>query len=380
MSLIPAAKLNSTKFGSTLLISTLALISVGCNKNANKPNTATTASSTTTTVVSSTSTTVSTTSATAMTDAPLSATSATAATSAPASTVVLGNPKDTVKAHIDALRAGNVKNAMTYLETHDAKAMSQYLVQTIPQYKTLKSVKYAEPQFNQDKSQAQVIITFSGKTLPQPLEVPYALVSTPTGWKILADAPAKTTPPVGKDGKVQTELMTASEAAALKAANGKNGVTKDKNGKVVANLSPNGQPMGQLRARTEPIIMTTTKKGTPEDTVKQAMNTLVTGSTKDAAKFYKSKNPKLNDIVANQQVLLQQNLQSIQIVDTKYSKNKTHADVNVVLIPFAPAPEPVKATKHSKKKAKAHSAPQPKPEAGVIQLEKKAGVWKILAD
>lgn len=397
----PTSSLTS-RFVVTVLVSSLALVVTGCNKKptGSTTNAASSTSSTTTTTSSTTVTTAdssvaglavdSATSATALTTASsaAAATSATAATSAPAATQIQGNPKDTVKNHIEALRTGNVKNAVSYVQTNDPKAISQFLTQNIPQYKNLKSVKYDEPQYNQDKTQAQVIATFSGKTMPQPLKVPYLLVGTPTGWKILADAPPKNTPATGKDGKVQTNLMTANEAAALKASNGKNGVPQiDKNGKVVANLQPSGKSAVPQKPRTAPIVADTTKKGTPEDTVKQAMNTLVTGTTKEATKFYISKNPKLTDVVAQQQVLFQQNLQAVKLGEVKYNKNKTQADVNVLLVPFAPEPVPVKNAKANKSSKagkkptdKAQPQPAPQPQAGVIKLEKKGGVWKILAD
>ncbi|WP_201529826.1 MULTISPECIES: hypothetical protein [Psychrobacter] len=82
-------------------------------------------------------------------------------------------------------------------------------------------------------------------------------------------------------------------------------------------------------ATQQPSLVTNpTKAGTPEDTVKQALDTLYHGDVKEAATYYKVDIPNFTDELAKTQHAFQQTVEGVTITDTQYNSDKTKATIN----------------------------------------------------
>lgn len=104
------------------------------------------------------------------------------------------------------------------------------------------------------------------------------------------------------------------------------------------------------------LVTNTTQAGTPEDTVKQALDSLYYGEVKEAAKYYKVDMANFEEELAKTQYAFQQTVDGVTITDTKYSDDKTRATIIGELM------------------LKGQSAPAPL----TYQLQKIEGQWKIL--
>ena len=112
-----------------------------------------------------------------------------------------------------------------------------------------------------------------------------------------------------------------------------------------------------LTTNEQPSLVTNrTETGTPEDTVKQALNTLYYGDVKKAATYYKVDITNFEEELANTQYAFQQTVESVTIFDTKYNADKTRATISGELM------------------LKGQSEPAP---LG-YELQKINGEWKIL--
>ena len=104
------------------------------------------------------------------------------------------------------------------------------------------------------------------------------------------------------------------------------------------------------------LVTNPTQAGTPEDTVKQALDSLYYGEVKEAAKYYKVDMANFEEELAKTQYAFQQTVDGVTITDTKYSDDKTRATIIGELM------------------LKGQSAPAPL----TYELQKIEGQWKIL--
>ena len=75
------------------------------------------------------------------------------------------------------------------------------------------------------------------------------------------------------------------------------------------------------------LVTNPTQAGTPEDTVKQALNSLYYGDVKDAASYYQVDMANFEEELANTQSAFQQTVDGVTITDTKYNDDKTRATI-----------------------------------------------------
>lgn len=107
----------------------------------------------------------------------------------------------------------------------------------------------------------------------------------------------------------------------------------------------------------EPSILTNrTEAGTPENTVKLALDTLYYGDVKKAATYYKVDMENFAEELKNTQFAFKQTVEAVTIIDTKYNSDKTKATVTGEL----------------------RLKGQNEPAALAYDLQKINGEWKIL--
>ena len=107
----------------------------------------------------------------------------------------------------------------------------------------------------------------------------------------------------------------------------------------------------------EPSILTNrTQAGTPENTVKLALDTLYYGDVKKAASYYKVDMENFAEELKNTQFAFKQTVEAVTIIDTKYNDDKSKATVTGEL------------------RLKGQSEPAPL----AYELQKINGEWKIL--
>jgi len=110
-------------------------------------------------------------------------------------------------------------------------------------------------------------------------------------------------------------------------------------------------------APDQPSLVTNpTEPNTPEDTVKQALDTLYYGDVEDAAGYYQVDMANFEQELANTQSAFQQTVESVTITDTQYDADNTKATI----------------TGELQLKGQAEPAPL------TYQLRKVNGQWKIL--
>lgn len=108
--------------------------------------------------------------------------------------------------------------------------------------------------------------------------------------------------------------------------------------------------------RNQSLVTNPTAPGTPEDTVKQALDTLYYGDAKQAAQYYQVDMANFADELANTQYAFQQTVERVSFTQTQYNEDKTHAQIDGEI------------------KLKG----QDKPEPLTYRLQKINGQWKIL--
>ncbi|WP_201502456.1 hypothetical protein [Psychrobacter cibarius] len=104
------------------------------------------------------------------------------------------------------------------------------------------------------------------------------------------------------------------------------------------------------------LVTNTTQAGTPEDTVKRALDGLYYGEVKEAVKYYKVDMANFEEELAKTQYAFQQTVDGVTITDTQYNDDKTRATIIGELM------------------LKGQSAPAPL----TYELQKIEGQWKIL--
>lgn len=104
------------------------------------------------------------------------------------------------------------------------------------------------------------------------------------------------------------------------------------------------------------LVTNSTQTGTPEDTVKQALDSLYQGDVKKSAGYYKVDMANFEQELAKTQSAFQQTVDGVTITDTKYNEDKTRAIITGELM------------------LKGQSDPAPL----TYELQKIEGQWKIL--
>lgn len=104
------------------------------------------------------------------------------------------------------------------------------------------------------------------------------------------------------------------------------------------------------------LVTNPTQAGTPEDTVKQALDSLYYGDAKKSASYYEVDMANFEQELANTQSAFQQTVDAVTITDTTYNDDKTRATITGELM------------------LKGQSAPAPL----IYELQKIDGKWKIL--
>ena len=109
-------------------------------------------------------------------------------------------------------------------------------------------------------------------------------------------------------------------------------------------------------AKQKSLVTNPTQAGTPEDTVKKALDSLYYGDAKKSASYYEVDMANFEEELANTQSAFQQTVDGVTITDTKYSDDKTRATIIGELM------------------LKGQSEPAPL----TYELQKIDGQWKIL--
>ncbi len=104
------------------------------------------------------------------------------------------------------------------------------------------------------------------------------------------------------------------------------------------------------------LVNNPTQAGTPEDAVKQALNTLYYGDVKEAANYYKVDIANFEQELAKTQYAFQQTVEGVTITNTTYNADKTRATIEGELM------------------LKGQKQPAPL----TYELQKVEGEWKIL--
>ena len=113
---------------------------------------------------------------------------------------------------------------------------------------------------------------------------------------------------------------------------------------------------GKENAKQPSLVTNTTQAGTPEDTVKQALDSLYQGDVKKSAGYYKVDMANFEQELAKTQSAFEQTVDSVTVIDTQYNDDKTRATITGELM------------------LKGQSKPAPL----TYELQKIAGQWKIL--
>ncbi|MGP5359563.1 hypothetical protein [Psychrobacter celer] len=109
-------------------------------------------------------------------------------------------------------------------------------------------------------------------------------------------------------------------------------------------------------AKQKSLVTNPTQAGTPEDTVKKALDSLYYGDAKKSASYYEVDMANFEEELANTQSAFQQTVDGVTITDTKYNDDKTRATITGELT------------------LKGQSEPAPL----TYELQKIDGQWKIL--
>lgn len=109
-------------------------------------------------------------------------------------------------------------------------------------------------------------------------------------------------------------------------------------------------------AKQKSLVTNPTQNGTPEDTVKKALDSLYYGDAKQAATYYKVDMANFEEELAKTQSAFQQTVDGVTFTDTKYNDDKTRATITGELM------------------LRGQSEPAPL----TYELQKIGGKWKIL--
>ena len=121
---------------------------------------------------------------------------------------------------------------------------------------------------------------------------------------------------------------TASDNNSIDDVDGNTDKT-DANKKVATDTEIVSEAISPIAAAVkEPSILTNqTQVGTPENTVKLALDTLYYGDIEKAATYYKVDMENFAEELKNTQFAFKQTVEAVTIIDTKYNGDKTKATV-----------------------------------------------------
>lgn len=120
-------------------------------------------------------------------------------------------------------------------------------------------------------------------------------------------------------------------------------------------MTDNTQPLTATN-KQKSLVTNPTQTGTPEDTVKQALDSLYQGDIKKSAGYYKVDMANFEEELAKTQSAFEQTVDGVTITDTTYNEDKTRATIVGELM------------------LKGQSEPAPL----TYELQKIDGQWKIL--
>ncbi|WP_201509094.1 hypothetical protein [Psychrobacter alimentarius] len=120
-------------------------------------------------------------------------------------------------------------------------------------------------------------------------------------------------------------------------------------------MSEGTQPL-TANNKQKSLVTNPTQTGTPEDTVKQALDSLYQGDIKKSAEYYKVDMANFEEELAKTQSAFEQTVDGVTITDTTYNEDKTRATIVGELM------------------LKGQSEPAPL----TYELQKIDGQWKIL--
>ncbi len=144
----------------------------------------------------------------------------------------------------------------------------------------------------------------------------------------------------------EVETIAATDENAVTANNMSNDMNDDMNDNDAVTAE----------AESPSLVTNTTEAGTPEDTVKQALDSLYYGDAKDAVDYYQVDMEDFEQELANTQSAFQQTVESVTFIDTQYNEDKTRATIEGELM------------------LRGQSEPAPL----TYELQKIEGTWKIL--
>ena len=160
------------------------------------------------------------------------------------------------------------------------------------------------------------------------------------------------------DTKPVTDVTTASDAIVSDTSEVKTADVSTDTNTSTSNEETVSKTISPIAAATkQPSLLTNpTEKGTAEDTVKLALDTLYYGDAQKAASYYQVDMENFAEELKKTQFTFQQTVESVTITNTKYNKDKTRATVTGEL------------------KLKEQNDPAPL----TYELQKIKGNWKIL--
>lgn len=153
-----------------------------------------------------------------------------------------------------------------------------------------------------------------------------------------------------ENNTTQTDMVDNDDTAGEEIAN--NATEQTINDETQPLTVANKQTPNQQKS----LVTNPTQAGTPEDTVKQALDSLYQGDVKKSAGYYKVDMANFEEELGKTQSAFKQTVDSVTINDTKYNDDKTRATIAGELM------------------LKGQSDPAPL----TYELQKIAGQWKIL--
>lgn len=153
-----------------------------------------------------------------------------------------------------------------------------------------------------------------------------------------------------ENNTTQTDMVNNNDTAGEEIAN--NATEQTINDETQPLTAANKQKPNQQKS----LVTNPTQAGTPEDTVKQALDSLYQGDVKKSAGYYKVDMANFEEELGKTQSAFKQTVDSVTINDTKYNDDKTRATIAGELM------------------LKGQSDPAPL----TYELQKIAGQWKIL--
>lgn len=125
---------------------------------------------------------------------------------------------------------------------------------------------------------------------------------------------------------------------------------------TTATVAPSSSTNQTASSQQKSLVTNPTQAGTPEDTVKQALDSLYQGDVKKSAGYYKVDMANFEEELGKTQSAFEQTVDGVTITDTKYNADKTRATITGELM------------------LRGQSEPAPL----TYELQKIDGQWKIL--